>query len=214
MISEQEGWYTDPYARHEARWISGGVPTRLVRDGKVESYDDPPDSPPSQAWTPIEPPPGSATPLDTLRADAAESETMPSLSELDKMESSAAITAQAHPWFIARNWVPSMGPMRPLSSARRSALVVGGVVAGLIVLLASYLGIVLMVAMLTPGPPSWGGVIVGFLLACAAPAGTYWFWRGDRRAGVATRPRLQRTELAGALFGLLVISVVILVAVA
>lgn len=51
--SEQEGWYTDPWGRHEARWISQGVPTRLVRDGKIESYDDPPDAPPSRAWARI-----------------------------------------------------------------------------------------------------------------------------------------------------------------
>ena len=31
-----EGWYTDPYGRHEARWMSAGTPTRLVRDGEVE----------------------------------------------------------------------------------------------------------------------------------------------------------------------------------
>jgi hypothetical protein len=42
-----EGWYTDPYGRHEARWMSAGTPTRLVRDGEVESNDDPPDEPPS-----------------------------------------------------------------------------------------------------------------------------------------------------------------------
>jgi len=38
-----EGWYTDPFGRHEARWISSGRPTLLVRDGDVESHDDPPD---------------------------------------------------------------------------------------------------------------------------------------------------------------------------
>jgi len=42
----REGWYTAPYGRHEARWMSAGTPTRLVRDGEVESYDDPPDEPP------------------------------------------------------------------------------------------------------------------------------------------------------------------------
>ena len=42
-----EGWYTDSFGRHEARWMSAGTPTRLVRDGGVESYDDPPDEPPT-----------------------------------------------------------------------------------------------------------------------------------------------------------------------
>ena len=34
-----EGWYTDPFARHEARWMSQGTPTSLVRDGTVEGSD-------------------------------------------------------------------------------------------------------------------------------------------------------------------------------
>jgi hypothetical protein len=37
-----EGWYQDPYGSHEARWISNGEPTKLVRDGARESYDAPP----------------------------------------------------------------------------------------------------------------------------------------------------------------------------
>jgi|SRR5271166_3008438 len=43
----EEGWYTDPFARHEARWLSEGKPTRLVRDGDVEADDEPPDEPPT-----------------------------------------------------------------------------------------------------------------------------------------------------------------------
>jgi hypothetical protein len=39
MGDSLEGWYTDPYARHEARWMSQGKPTRLVRDGRVEASD-------------------------------------------------------------------------------------------------------------------------------------------------------------------------------
>jgi hypothetical protein len=37
-----EGWYLDPYDRHEQRWFSAGTPTDLVRDGGVDSKDDPP----------------------------------------------------------------------------------------------------------------------------------------------------------------------------
>lgn len=37
-----EGWYQDPFHRHEARWISDDAPTALVRDGGVESQDPPP----------------------------------------------------------------------------------------------------------------------------------------------------------------------------
>jgi hypothetical protein len=40
-----EGWYTDPYGRHEARWMSQGTPTALVRDGKVEGDDPAPGGP-------------------------------------------------------------------------------------------------------------------------------------------------------------------------
>jgi hypothetical protein len=31
----EEGWYTDPYERHEARWLSEGEPSKLVRDGAI-----------------------------------------------------------------------------------------------------------------------------------------------------------------------------------
>lgn len=40
-----EGWCTDPYVHHEARWLSDGKPTKLVRDGATTSYDEPPDAP-------------------------------------------------------------------------------------------------------------------------------------------------------------------------
>jgi hypothetical protein len=39
MDESLEGWYTDPYGRHQARWMSEGVPSALVRDGKVEGQD-------------------------------------------------------------------------------------------------------------------------------------------------------------------------------
>ena len=44
QIEHQEGWCPDPFGRHEVRWISNGSPTNLVRDGGVESHDDPPDA--------------------------------------------------------------------------------------------------------------------------------------------------------------------------
>lgn len=53
--SEVEGWYTDPFGRHEARWFSAGAPTKLVRDGTAESYDPPPDEPFAHQPEPIEP---------------------------------------------------------------------------------------------------------------------------------------------------------------
>jgi hypothetical protein len=41
---DEEGWYVDPYGVHEARWISAGTPTALVRDGEIEAQDPPPDT--------------------------------------------------------------------------------------------------------------------------------------------------------------------------
>ena len=40
-----EGWYVDPYGVHDARWFSDGKPTSLVRDGRAERHDPPPDTP-------------------------------------------------------------------------------------------------------------------------------------------------------------------------
>jgi hypothetical protein len=42
---DEEGWFKDPYQRHEDRWLSDGTPTALVRDAGVESRDPPPDAP-------------------------------------------------------------------------------------------------------------------------------------------------------------------------
>ena len=39
-----QNWCIDPYARHEARWFSRGLPTALVRDRGVESQDPPPET--------------------------------------------------------------------------------------------------------------------------------------------------------------------------
>jgi hypothetical protein len=39
----QQGWYEDPWGRHEARYFSAGRPTDLVLDGTVEGHDPPPD---------------------------------------------------------------------------------------------------------------------------------------------------------------------------
>jgi hypothetical protein len=49
MVAEEraEGWFTDSFGRHEARWMSDGSPTKLVRDGEEESYEEPPDEEPT-----------------------------------------------------------------------------------------------------------------------------------------------------------------------
>ncbi len=44
-----QGWSSDPFRLHEARYFSAGRPTKLVRDGNVESYDEPPSGPHERA---------------------------------------------------------------------------------------------------------------------------------------------------------------------
>ena len=176
------------------------MPSKLVRDGKTESFDDPPDSPPIQAWVPIDPPANSLTAADTLRADALEAVTTSSLGDLNREEDSAALTARAHPWFDTRDWTPSSHGT-PRSTFHKTALVSGGILAGLVLLLPTYLWVVQIVAALTPPPPAWAEVISGALFALAPLGGTYWVWRSDRRAKVSSTLRLQRVELAAGLLG-------------
>ena len=98
MIDEHgEGWYTDPYGRHEARWISAGSPTKLVRDGAVESYDDPPDEEPSQEATKlvVEPLAGG----QGHRADDAETESLPTNGEVIN----AAVFGAVSNWQLNRH---------------------------------------------------------------------------------------------------------------
>ncbi len=42
-----EGWANDPFGTHEVRYFVDGRPTKLVRDGSVESFDD---LPPKSTW--------------------------------------------------------------------------------------------------------------------------------------------------------------------
>jgi hypothetical protein len=67
----EEGWYIDPYGRHEARWYSDGTPTALVRDGGVEANDPAPDEPVAaelKPWTQG----GGSDASDLKRADDEE----------------------------------------------------------------------------------------------------------------------------------------------
>jgi hypothetical protein len=52
-----QGWHADPFGLHEMRYFSVGRPTKLVRDGRLESYDEPPVD-------------GAATPVDGALAAA------------------------------------------------------------------------------------------------------------------------------------------------
>ncbi len=73
-MADEEGWYTDPYGLHEARWFSQGQPTRLVRDGDVESSDEPPAEAPSGEPVELHVTPSSTGDTDLRRADDAERE--------------------------------------------------------------------------------------------------------------------------------------------
>jgi hypothetical protein len=69
---EASGWFKDPYGRHEARWISDGSPTRLVRDGTVEGTDIPPEPLGDRPLVPVEDPNAATDGSDFRRANDAE----------------------------------------------------------------------------------------------------------------------------------------------
>jgi hypothetical protein len=73
---DEEGWFKDPYQRHEARWMSEGTPTALVRDAGVESQDVPPDEPITVEMerVPAEVIPGDGDGSDLKRADDVEAQ--------------------------------------------------------------------------------------------------------------------------------------------
>jgi hypothetical protein len=73
---DAEGWYKDPYGRHQERWFSAGTPTKLVRDGQTEASDPPPNVPPPGPLVPADSHGPDLGAVDTLRADAAEDPTM------------------------------------------------------------------------------------------------------------------------------------------
>jgi hypothetical protein len=70
-MAAEEGWYTDPYGRHDARLFSAGKPTKLVRDGTIDAYDEPPAEPPASAPMPLMPQNPFDHGEDLRRADEA-----------------------------------------------------------------------------------------------------------------------------------------------
>jgi hypothetical protein len=69
-----EGWYTDPFGRHEARWMSQGTPTWQVKDGDVEGRDDPVANEPYKVIPVRIEADGPGDGSDQRRADDAQSE--------------------------------------------------------------------------------------------------------------------------------------------
>src|ERR1700733_6735194 len=47
LMDMYEGWAADPFEAHELRYFVDGLPTKLVRDGLVEGFDD---LPPKTTW--------------------------------------------------------------------------------------------------------------------------------------------------------------------
>lgn len=71
ITSIAEGWYRDPFGVHEARWMSMGAPTALVKDAGVEGSDPQPAVRPPGPLLPVEPERGVDHGSDLRRADAA-----------------------------------------------------------------------------------------------------------------------------------------------
>jgi hypothetical protein len=69
-----EGWYQDPYCRHEERWFSAGRATALVKDGDTEGHDEV-SGPPPGPLVPVEDP-GWDHGQDLVRADGVEAESV------------------------------------------------------------------------------------------------------------------------------------------
>lgn len=69
MASEwtPQGWCTDPWELHEARWYSAGQPTRLARDGNEESFDSVPTGAPDGQPRPVVAPSPPDGPIDLWR---------------------------------------------------------------------------------------------------------------------------------------------------
>jgi hypothetical protein len=66
-----EGWCSDPYGLHEARWLSAGTPTTLVRDRGVESHDPVPAGAPPRTAEPLDWGQKDQAGADLLRSDQA-----------------------------------------------------------------------------------------------------------------------------------------------
>jgi hypothetical protein len=65
MMDAYEGWAPDPFEAHELRFFVDGLPTKLVKDGSAEAFDD---LPPKSAWPSSLLPPELATPTPTPTA--------------------------------------------------------------------------------------------------------------------------------------------------
>ena len=90
---EAEGWYLDPFGRHEQRWFSAGKPTALVRDGRQHGHDDPPTEEYAGPLTQADPPESDNS--DLKRADDL-TRNAPTIDKYDVID--AAIRVGLNPW--------------------------------------------------------------------------------------------------------------------
>jgi len=104
--SSAEGWYLDPFGVHECRWISDGIPSKLVRDGNTEFTDDPPDRPPSHPFIPAPEDDGLTFGADQLRADDAELEPIPDRSAYLQTAIEGSLVNAAQPIFTGPTRTP------------------------------------------------------------------------------------------------------------
>jgi Protein of unknown function (DUF3592) len=77
--AQAQGWYLDPYGVHEQRWISQGRQSNLVRDGRIEAKDPPPDGPPNRPFIKVTADPRSMSIRDMIRADGDKEAVSPDL---------------------------------------------------------------------------------------------------------------------------------------
>ena len=110
-----QGWQADPFGLHEKRYFSGGRPTKLVRDGDTESYDDPPGQeslPPAYAIdAPGEIDPTEAGTIEAETADAEEPAASAGPADTPAPAAVAAIAIVADAIEKVDDYAPSaMGP--------------------------------------------------------------------------------------------------------
>jgi hypothetical protein len=97
-----------------------------------------------------------------------------------------------------------------ITTGRKIRLGLGGLLAGLVLLLELYLGALFTAAWFWPWPPAWLGLIISLLVGLAGPVATYLVWRSGRRKGGPRAATLGSMEVVGGNVGLL--AVVVLVA--
>lgn len=85
--NSKQGWHADPLGLHEMRYFSAGQPTKLVRDGHTESYDDPP--------VPAQLRPAAATQPEPQPASAPAAATPDAATQPDSPSAGAAAAAAA-----------------------------------------------------------------------------------------------------------------------